>query len=179
MGFLDNLSKKIGNAMEKAVTSNLSGASKEEYEKEMAKREAAAAEKAANAVKPVSGSYEKAELNNLSPLLKKIGAIDASDTWIAGFPNYRSGVNATFANIATGKKNLKILAINGSGFYFIKLDDGTISSYKEFRKEDIASVEVKGLLTKSFEVELKDRTVFTVDVTENKDKVDQVKNILK
>ncbi|MDD4121163.1 MAG: hypothetical protein PHG90_06260 [Clostridia bacterium] len=180
MGFLDNLSKKIGNAIEKSAAQNMTGATKEAYEKEKAERAEAAAKAEASAVPGIMGKYEKSDLDNLGALLKKIGAIDESALWIAGFPNFKANQNAFAANLLSGKKNLRFLAKNDDAFYLIKLDEGTISSYKGFRKEDVSSVEAKGgFLTKSFRVELKDRTVYTVDVSENKDKIDQMKNILK
>lgn len=179
MGLLDKLGKKLGDAMEKTLAKNMTGASKEEYEKNKAEREAAAAEKLANAVQPISGKYEKSELDNLGALLKKIGAIGDDELWIAGFLNLRANTNATVANLFTGKKNLKFLTCNGDKFYCLSLDDGEISSYRHFRKDDVLLVEVKGLMTKSFAVTFRDKGMYSVDVTENKGKIDEMKAKLK
>lgn len=180
MGLWDSLNKKIGNAIENAASKNMSGATKEAYEKEKAENLKTAEEIAKNTVPMISGSYDKAELENLGALLKKIDAVDEENIWIAGFPNYKTNQNAFAANLLSGKKNLKFLASKSGFFYLLKLENGTISSYKGFRKEDVAEVEATGkLLTKSFKVKLKDGTVYTVDVSENKDKIQQIKEKLK
>ena len=180
MGLLDNIGKKIGNAIETSAAKNMTGATKEEYEKEKAAKAEAAAQTASNAVNPISGSFEKTELENLTALLKKIGAIDDEGLWIGGFLKLRSNQNAVFANILSGKKNLKFLTYNSGAFYLIRLENGNIMSYKAFRKEDVASVSSKNsLFEKVFKVELKDRTIFVIGVTENKDKIAPMKNKLK
>lgn len=180
MGLLDNISKKIGNAIETSAAKNMTGATKEEYEKDKAAKAEAAEQAAANAVKPISGSYENTELENLDALLKKIGAIDDEGLWIGGFLKLGANRNAVFANILSGKKNLKFLTSNSGLFYLIRLDNGKIMSYKGFRKEDVASVSSKSsLFEKTFTVQLKDRTTFVIGVAQNKDKIAQMKNRLK
>lgn len=180
MGLLDNISKKIGNAIEQSAAKNMTGASKEEYEKEKAAKEQAAAQAAAAAVAPISGSYQKEELENLDALLKKIGAIDEEGVWIGGYLKLRENQNAIVANILSGKKNLKFLTYNSGLFYLIRLDNGKIMSYKGFRKEDVTSVTSKSnLFATTFKVSLNDRTTFVVDIAANKGKLSELKSKLK
>jgi len=180
MGLLDNISKKIGNAMEQSAAKNMTGATKEEYEKEKAARVEAVAQAEASAVSTISGSYDKAELENLDSLLKKIGAIDNEGLWIGGYLKLRPNQNAVVANILSGKKNLKFLTYNSGVFYLIRLDNGKILSYKGFRKEDVVSVTTKSdLFTKTFRLELNDKSTYIVDVAANKGKISQLKSKLK
>lgn len=173
MGLLDKITKKIGNAIEKAASKNLTGASKEEYEKYKAEKEKAASEKPTE--NNISASYSGAELKNLDSLIQKVNAVDEQNLWIAGFPNFKVNQNAIAANLFSGKKNLKFLTYNNGTFYLLRLDNGEIGSYRIFKKENVASVEVSGMMTKSFKVTFKDGTNYSVDVTENKDKIASMK----
>lgn len=178
MGLLE----KLGNAMEKSAAKNMTGESKEEYLKEKAQKEEAAAVVAAASapIDSVSGTYSAEELKELDKLMRKIGAVDGEGLWIGGFPNFKTGQNAVFANLLSGKKNLKFLTKNVDTYFLLKLEKGVISSYKAFSKKEVYQVEAQSkILSKSFKIKFNDNHVFTIDVTENKDKVKLMRDLLK
>lgn len=180
MGILDKISKKVGDVIETYSAKNMTGATKEEYVKDKSANAEAAANAEASAVKSISGSYQKADLDNLDILLKNIGAIDDEGLWIGGFLKLGANRNAVFANILSSKKNLKFLTYNAGVFYLIRLDNEKIMSYKGFRKKDVVSVSSKSsLFEKTFKVELIDRTTFIIGVAANKGKINQIKSKLK
>lgn len=179
MGVFDKIKKKMSDTFEKVVSNNMSGASKEEYEKEKANLSKQTDTDSASSTENINANYTKEDLADLEQLLKKAGALDNQNIWIAGFSNIKHGQNATAANLFSGKNNLKFLTHKDGLFYMLGFNKGVISSYKIFQKADVAKVEAKdSLLTKTFKVVLKDKTTYTVDVKENKDKTKQLNNIL-
>ncbi|MDD4316026.1 MAG: hypothetical protein PHC84_02570, partial [Clostridia bacterium] len=178
MGLFENLMGKVGNAMEKSMSKNLQGESKEAYEKEKAEKaeNKAAFEKDQQAIKDDLASRKiQASSNDLkSPeaLLAKIGVIDESKIWVGGFDNFKANQNAKFANIFSGNKNIKIVSLVNGVFYLSKFEDGNFYAYKKFTKEQVASAEIEGLLSKKIRIKLNDNTTYSVDITENKEKLD-------
>ncbi len=185
MGLFDKLMSKVGNAMENSMSKNLQGESKAEYEKEKTER---AEEKAKTAAEQDAAKEElqtqrvqatTADMKNPADLLKKINAIDENNVWVGGFDNFKANQNPTFANMLSGNKNLRVLSQANGVFYLSKFQDGCFYAYKKFAKEQVSSCEVEGLMSKSIKIKTNDGTTYSVDVTENKDKLEEIKKALK
>lgn len=128
----------------------------------------------------ISANYTKEELKDLNTLLSKIGATGEENLWIAGYPNFKQNQNPIVANILSGKKNYRFLTNNGDLFYLLSIKKDVIASYKTFRKEYVETVKVeRRLFTKNFKVVLKDRSVYSVVVMANKDKIADIKEKLR
>lgn len=128
----------------------------------------------------ISANYTKEELKDLNTLLSKIGATGKENLWIAGYPNFKQNQNPIVANILSGKKNYRFLTNNGDLFYLLSIKKDVIASYKTFRKEYVETVKVeRRLFTKNFKVVLKDRSVYSVVVMANKDKIADIKEKLR
>ncbi len=179
MGLLEKLSQKMGDAMEKSAAKNMTGSSKEVYENE--KKDFDNANEDQKIGEMVEFKFEKNDLNDLESLLLKGKFIDSQLLWIAGFPNFKTNQNAVAANLLTGKKNLQFLCINQEIYYFVHFEKDYIKTYRIFNKSDIKIFELKSKLfgTDTFKIELNDKKIFTISVTENKDKVRLITNYLK
>ena len=179
MSILGKIGQKIGNAMEKAASNNMTGESKKLYEQEKFEREQNEQEK--TVIEGFKIEFNKDDLKNINELIQRIPNSDENALWIAGFSNHRTNQNATAANLFSGKKNLRFLIINQDIFYFAHFVDNTFESYKNFVQSDIKKTEIKSKLlgASTLYVELKDGKVFTIDITENKEKLDHIKNIFK
>lgn len=184
MGLFDYLSKKISNVMEKGISKNLSGESKIEYEKQKQeqKLKAEIAEKNSQAIQAELNLKKtpatKNDLNNLEILLDKISVLDNTKTWVGGFENYKLKQNSKIVNMFSGNKNIRIFAVNAENYYYCKFDGENFLAYKKISKENINKVEIENYFSKKFLVKLNDGSVFTIDVTENKDKLANLKEIL-
>lgn len=178
-GIFSKIGQKIGNAMEKSASQNMTGASKELYEKEKLEKE----KSAQNVIElpTVDIAYTKDDLKNLDELIIRANLVDDSKMWLAGFSNHRTNQNASAANLFTGKKNLRFLTKNESLFYFAHFHDDHFKSYKTFKQENIRKTEIKTKLlgASTCYIELIDGTVFTIDVTENKEMLSQFKELFK
>jgi len=179
MGILDKISKKIGDSMEKAAASNMTGESKELYEKEKKEREEKAKEFAEFKSQSVSTPASAEEMKDLNALLAKAKAVDSDNLWLAGFPNFKTNQNAKVANLFSGKKNLKIITKCNDVFFLLRFEDGNLKSYDVFNKSMVKEVgsEAK-LFSKTFKVKLGSH-LFTIEVTDNKDKIKQMVDALK
>lgn len=185
MGLLDNLMNKIGEKLEQGLAHNMTGESKELYEKEKAekaimqaelakKKEVAQAELDTHKVK-----IDKNELKNLEVLLQKINVIDTNKLWLAGFDNFKANQNTKAANLFSGKKNIKILSYDGTKYYLSKFDGDNFFAYKQFIKADVTKLEIEGLINKKIKLNFKDGKSYSVDIIENKEKASNFKNMLK
>lgn len=169
MGVFDKIKSKILGAIEKSAVSQMSEEEKAKYAKEQAaKKPVAAGEK-------LSLQYTKEETSDLESLLQKLGAIDERKVWVGGFSKLRSNTNAKFANMFSGHKNLKFLTLNDDVFYMIQFKDDVIYSYKEFKKENVENVSKAPILA----VSLFDKTFMRLEVTKNKQKLNEIFSILK
>lgn len=179
MGIFSKIGQKIGDAMEKSASKNMTGASKELYEKEKLEKEQA--KENITVLPTVDISYSKDDLKNLDELVLRANLVDHAKMWLAGFSNHRTNQNASAANLFTGKKNLRFLTKNESLYYFAHFHDDHFKSYKTFEQTDIRKTEIKTKLlgASTCFIELNDGTVFTIDVTENKEMVIPFKELFK
>lgn len=162
------------------MSKNLTGESKEEYQKEKAVKEERkhAEEKAKADLKAMSIKANKEDLKDLTNLLKNSSFVDDNNNWLAGFPNFKTNQNAIVANLFSGKKNLRLLTQNNDVFYLLSINNDAMSPYKAFSKEDVIKVETGSkLLSKSIKLIFKNGDKYSVDVTENKDKIKYFKNL--
>jgi hypothetical protein len=85
------------------------------------------------------------------------------------------------ANLFTSKKQLRFFLVNHDIYSFALFEDDMFKTYKIFRDKDIKSVEVKPKMlgAGTLRIELRDGTLFTVDVTKNKDKLQSIKGMFK
>jgi hypothetical protein len=169
MGIFDKLKTKILGGIEKSAVGQMNDEEKAAYE---AEKEANKQEVSTNTL---SLKYTKEDTNDLEALLVKLGALDDRRIWVGGFLKLRTNTNAKFANMFSGHKNLKFLCVNGDNFYMVFFKDGVISSYKEFKKENVASVNKSPVLT----VGLFDKTTMHLEVTKNKQKLNELILLLK
>lgn len=185
MGFLNNMMDKIGKGMEKVMSKNLSGDSKEQYEKEKEEKEKVKQENESDKLEMQNElalhkvSANKSELKELEPLLKKVDVMDDDKLWIAGFDNFKANQNAKAANLFSGNKNVKTLSKKDDDLFVCKYSDEHFYAIKKFAKDDVVNFTVEGMLGKSVKLQLKDGYKYSVDVTENKDKLTQLKEFLK
>lgn len=179
MGLLSKIGQKIGNAMEKSASQNMTGESKELYEKEKAEREQRKMDQVIDPM--IDISFTKDELKDLDLLIRRADMTDDRGLWIAGFSNHRHNQNASAANLFSGKKNLRFLTLKGDLLYFAHFVDDHFKTYKALRKENIRKMDIKMKLigASTCYIELKDQTIFTIDITENKQKASEIKEILK
>lgn len=178
MGLLSKLGQKLGDAVEKSASKNMSGTSKEVYESE--KIEKADALKNKESFDMIETEYSKDELKDLQNLLKRAKLVDEHHLWIAGFPNFKANQNAKAANLFSGKTNLRFFCVNGDLYSFAMFEKNSLKTYKVFRKDAILKFEAKSKLmgASTFKVELRDKTVFTIDITENKEMLEALRNLL-
>jgi hypothetical protein len=185
MGLFNNLMAKVSEKIEKSMSKNLTGESKEQYEKEKAERLAKREEfeKQQQLAQAELDKHKtpanKNELKNIEPLLEKIEVLDDKKLWLAGFDNFKTNQNSKAANLFSGNKNIKVLSLSGDTYYVSKFDGDNFYAYKQFSKEDVVKIEVEGMLSKKIKLNFKDGKSFSVDITENKDKAADFKNLLK
>ncbi len=174
MGLLGKISQKMGDAMEKSATKNMTGSSKEVYDTDKNATKEAKENDIPNEM--IEFKFDKKDLNDLESLLIKGKFIDEQLLWIAGFPNFRANQNAIAANLLSGKKNLKFLCVNQGIYYCAHFEKNLLRTYKVFKNSDVKKYEVKSKLLGSttFKIEFNDNKVFTIAVTENKDKVNLI-----
>lgn len=183
MGLFNNLMNKIGQKMEKSMSKNLTGDSAKQYQEEKESAESIKNEKFEQEKKyeeqltPLKTSYSKNDMKNLEQLLEKIKVLDERKLWIGGFDNFKTNQNAKAANLFSGNKNIKILSVNKDTYYLCKFDDDSFYAYKLFNKNEVLKVEVEGLLSKKIKLTFKDGKNYSVDISENKDKAVQFKNL--
>lgn len=179
MGLLSKLGQKMGDAMEKSASKNMTGASKEAYETE--KLEKATLENSKVVDEMISIPFSKDDLKNLNNLVKRANLVDETYIWVAGFSNFKANQNASAANLFSGKKHLKFFAVNKDIYYFAFFEDDLFKTYRIFRDEHIKLVEAKPKLlgASTLKIELHDKTIFTIDVTENKEKLESIKGMFK
>ncbi|NLB48500.1 MAG: hypothetical protein GX813_01455 [Erysipelotrichia bacterium] len=185
MGLLDKLKSKVGDAMEKSMVKNLQGDSKAAYEKEKAKQVAENVDLASAQVSAKEDlqtrrvAATKAEMKNPDILLRKIGVIDENNIWIGGFANFKTKQNPIFANLLSGNKNLRILSLANGTFYLSRFEKGLFYAYKTFVLEQVQSCKIEGLINKSIRIKLNDGAAYSVAITENKDKIEDLRKVLK
>ncbi|HZJ89193.1 MAG TPA: hypothetical protein VFD05_00725 [Bacilli bacterium] len=169
MGILDKIKAKIGSAIEKSAVSQMTDEEKTAYkaEREALKPEVGGVE--------LSLQYTKEEVKDLESLLLKLGAIDNRKVWIGGFLKQRQNTNAKFANMFSGHKNLRFLTLKDDIFFMIKFEGDKIYSYKAFKKEHVASVRKSPVFT----VALFEKVTMHLEVTKNKQKVNELVSLLK
>lgn len=183
MGLLNNLMSKVGNAVEKAVSKNLSGDSKKEYEEykqKQADQKLATEQKQQeikNELELHKTTASKNELKELLPLLQKINVLDSNLIWVGGFDNFKTNQNAKAANLFSGNKNIKVFAVNGDTYYLCKFENDSFYAYKMLTKQDITGCEVEGLVSKKLKIKTKDNHPFSIDVTENKEALSKIKEL--
>ena len=68
--------------------------------------------------------------------------------------------------------------MNNDSFYYCKFDGEYFLAYKKITRENIANVEIENFMSKKFLIKLNDNSVFTIDVTENKNKLADLKEML-
>ncbi len=168
MGIFSKIKAKVAGAIEKSAVSHMNEEEKAKYEAERA-----AGKQEVSAAKTLK--YTKTETQDLEGLLMKLGVLDERKIWIGGFLKLRSSTNAKFANMFSGHKNLRFLAVNDNKFYMVNFKDDVIMTNKEFTKENVASISKKP----TFAVTLFDKTAMHLDVTQNKQKVDELITLLK
>ncbi len=185
MGLLDKLTEKVGKVVENVTTKSLSGESKELYEKDKAsgiesrrERESQLQEKQVE-VEKHKVKTDKSSLKELEPLLLKIEALDDNKIWIGGLDNFRTNQNAKFANILSGNKNVKTISICEEQCYICKFDGESFGAFKGFGKADVVLFEAEGLVSKKIKLKLIDGYSVSLDITENKEKVNSLKEFLK
>lgn len=169
MGIFDKIKAKISGAIEKSAVSQMTEEEKAAYE---AEREAM---KPKVVGEELSLRYTKDEVKDLEALLLKLGAIDARKIWIGDFLKQRHNTDAKFANMFSGHKNLRFLTLKDDIFYMIKFEGDKIYSYKAFKKENVASVKKSPV----FAVTLFEKVSMHLEVTKNKQKVNELINLLK
>lgn len=177
MGILGKLGQKLGDAMEKSASKNMTGSSKEVYENEQKEKKAF---EESRIIEPmISVPFSKEDLKDLDQLLLKADIIDERHLWVAGFPNHRANQNASAANVFTGKKHLRFFAVKEENFSFAFFEDDIFKTYRIFKENDIKSAEVKTKMlgAGTLRIELKDGKILTIDVTENKDKLQSLKGM--
>lgn len=176
MGLMD----KLANKMEKSMSKNLTGESKEQYEKEQQAKaqKQEEATKAKAEIDVLAMDITKEDLKDFNALIKRSNFVDQSDNWIAGFPNFKANYNAVIGNLITGKKNIKVLTQKEDTFYLLSILNNKLSAYKAFTKSDVTKVETASkLLSKSFKIKFSDGQSFSIDVTINKDKIKFFKGV--
>lgn len=169
MGIFDKLKNKVLGSIEKSAVSQMSEEDKAKYEAERA------AQKQDVFSDKKEMKYTKEETKDLQGLLMKLDVLDERKLWIGGFSKTHSNTNAKFANMFSGHKNLRFIAVKDDVFYMISFKDDIISSYKEFKKENVKSFD-KGSV---FSITLFDKTFLNLDVTQNKSKVNELYALLK
>ena len=185
MGFFYDLMDKIGKGMEKVMSKNLTGESKEQYEKEKAEKAQSKLEKQEKQQQLQTEldshkiAVSKTQLKELEPILEKMNTLDEEKIWIGGFDNFRANQNAKAANLFSGNKNIKTLSKHGDDFYVCKYLEEHFVAVKKFAKEDVANFAVEGMVSKSVKLELRDGFKYSVDVSENKEKLTTLKELLK
>lgn len=185
MGLLDKMMQKVGDTMEKTMGKNLSGESKEQYEKDKENKVSAKQEQdslkeeAKMALAEHTVPADKTALKDLELLLIKNKTLNEQKNWVGGFDNFRTNQNAKFANILSGNKNVKTISIYGDQCFVCKYDGNNFLAVKQFSKSDVIRFEVEGLVGKKIKLELKDNYKLSIDVTENKEKVAILKNFFK
>lgn len=169
MGIFDKLKQKVLGAVEKSAVSQMSEEDKAKYEAEQA------AKKPKQVGEELVLKFTSEETKDLEALLTKLGALDTRKIWIGGFSKTRSNTNAKFANMSSVYKNLRFLTVNNGVFYMVHFVEDTIKSYKAFSKENVASVERKPI----FALKLFDKTMMNLELTQNKQKVHELIDLLK
>jgi len=113
--------------------------------------------------------------------VNRANLIDENQLWVAGFSNFRANQNASAANLFSGKKHLRFFTVNKEMYSFAFFEDDMFKTYRIFRDQDIKDVEVKikMLGASTLKIELKDGKLLTIDVTENKDKLQSIKGMFK
>lgn len=183
MGIFGKLMSKIGEKMEKSMSKNLTGDSAKLYQEEKEANQAIINEKLEQEKKyeenlnTFKTSYSKNDMKNLEQLLEKINVLDEKKIWVGGFDNFKTNQNAKAANLFSGNKNIKILSANNDTYYLCKFDNESFYAYKLFTKDEVLKVEVEGMLSKKIKLTFKDGKNYSVDISENKDKATQFKNL--
>ncbi len=179
MGLLSKIGKKLGDAMEKSASNHMTGATKEAYEAEKKEKETLEIKKVVDDM--ISITFSKEDMKDLDQLINRANLLDERHLWVAGFSNFRANQNASAANVLTGKKHLRFFIVKQDFYYFAFFEDDLFKTYRIFRDKDIQSVDVKIKVfgASTLKIELKDGKVFTIDVTENKDKLQSIKGMFK
>lgn len=176
MGILDKFKNKLGDTIEKAAKKHRIQPSSDANDKE----ETIMVALEETPVLPAPYAFEKEDLKDLDQLLSGSSFTDERHLWCGGFPNYKFNQNAKAANLLTGKKNLKFISVCEEQFLLLRLEKKQLFPYQIFDKDQVVSVRVDTkLLSKSLRIEFEKGLVFTIDVTENKQKVEAIKKLLK
>lgn len=184
MGLFGDLMSKVGAKMEAVMGKNMSGESKEAYEKEqqandeqILEQETQKAESAQELDKHKT-TATASDLKNLETLLQTIAVIDQNKQWVGGFDNFKANQNAKAANLFSGNKNIKVLSACDNAFYLSKYHNGSFYAYQMFTKQDVVKLQIEGMLSKKIKLELANGTTYSVDVSENKEMVAVLKQLL-
>lgn len=170
MGIFDKVKNKIANKLEESAVSNMTAEEKAAYEQEKADRKPITYD-----IEKLSMKFAKEDTKDLGSLLDKLGALDERKLWVGGFLKKRDNENTLFANLFSGYKNLKILALNKDVYYMIGFQQDEIYSYKAFKKDQIYKVTNKDIL----HVRLHDQTSMKLAVSKNKQRLNELYNTLK
>src|SRR5690554_4505377 len=99
MGLMD----KLGNKLEKAMSKNLTGESKEQYEKEKAEKaeihqqQKQAKEAVQAELDSMATEITKSDLKDFPTLIRNCNYVDQDNKWLAGFANFKANYNAIAA----------------------------------------------------------------------------------
>lgn len=166
--------------MEEAAAKNMVGASKDEYEKSKQEVVKLAEEKQNNTEVFTTSSIPitSEDLKNLGGMLNKNNLLDSNMVWIGGYNNHRANYNAAVLNLFS-KKKLKFLSLKDNYIYASRISDDQLVTYERFLKDDVQSFEIsRKLLSTNINIKLKNGR-YNLAITQNRDKISQLKKILK
>ncbi len=174
MGIIKKISKKIVDIAEE-TSKYLSGDSKTEFEAQEAEVVEVKKEKVVEGY-----TFKKDQAKDLDKLLGQANFVDGRHLWIAGFDNFKANQNAAAANLFSGKKNLKFLSFKDGDLYLIKFDKDVLLPYRVFSLNDVLLVDTVTKMAKSsIKIKFKDDTQFSIDITENKGSIKDIKDLFK
>lgn len=125
-------------------------------------------------------TFTKDQARDLDILLGQANFVDGRHLWIAGFDNYKANQTAASANLFSGRKNLKFLAIKDNDFYLLKFEKNVLMPYRTFNVDDVLLIDSTTKMTKSsIKIKFKDDTRFSIDITENKDSLKAIKGMFR
>ncbi len=185
MGLLGKIMNKVGEKMESVMSKNLTGESKEAYQREQKEKEEIKKVKEDQVqsqkeeLELHSISAIKSDLKNLEDLLTKIKVLDNKNFWVGGFENYKLKQNARFSNLFFGNKNIRVLSLIGDTFYVSKFNGSKFYAYGSFTKSDVSEVKIEGMFFKKLKIIFNGKKIFTIDVSKNKNKLKDLKDLLK
>lgn len=173
MGIFDKISQKIGNAIKETTEKNATGKTRELLESENNNNNN---DSDNNCPKDLEISIPFSKDDSFEDIIRNAGL---GDLWVAGYDNFRSNQNAKFANMFSGKNNLKFIICKDDCVYICKTEKNVFNLLKVASKRDIVEAKViNKMLEKSVVVKLNGFTT-TIDVTENKEKLSQIQSFLK